>query len=332
MDAVGPIPPQIGLRPGCPQICTDGPAAPPKAGMMGGMPASARSDRRRRDLLAWLRVRNGISHTSDIRAAGFTVHDVAGAVAAGALQRVRRSWIAVPECDARRIAAATVGGRVTCVSAAALRGFWLPASAVHDKTHVSVPGTASRIDAAMVRVHWGTGPAPTGRSEHEDPILNVLFHVAHCLPERDALAVWESAVRQKAVPADVLGLVAWRSSRAAALAAVVSTLSDSGLETRFVDGLRRAGISVRQQVWIDGHPVDGLIGRSLVTQIDGFAHHSRAADRRRDLEADARLVMRGYVVLRFDYHQVLFQWDRVLETIRTAIAQGCGRRPVRATR
>jgi very-short-patch-repair endonuclease len=61
----------------------------------------------------------------------------------------------------------------------------------------------------------------------------------------------------------------------------------------------------------------------------GFAHHSSAADRRRDLEADARLALRGYTVLRFDYFQVFFQWDYVVETVLMAVAQGLHRREIR---
>ncbi|WP_426324591.1 endonuclease domain-containing protein [Microbacterium sp. E-13] len=296
------------------------------------MPAVSRAASRQVELVAWVRKRHGVAHSSDIRAAGYTVHDIAGAVSAGLLSRVRRSWLVTPECDSRRLAAARVGGRATCVSAAAIQGFWLPDSAVDQQTHVAVPGTASRINSEAVRIHWGNGPAPTGRNQTEEPILNVLFHVARCLPRRDALCVWESAVRKKAVAADVLARVAWRSGEATALAGVASALSDSGLESIFVDALRETGVSVTQQVWIDGHPVDGLIGSSLVAQLDGFAHHSGAADRRRDLEADARLVMRGYVVLRFDYYQVLFQWDQVREAILTAIAQGAHKRPVLALR
>lgn len=166
----------------------------------------------------------------------------------------------------------------------------------------------------------------------EEPILNVLFHVAHCLPRSQALAVWESAVQRRLAEPAVLRHVAWRRAEAVSIAELVSSLSESGLETHFVDGMRTAGVAVRQQVWIDGHPVDGLIGDSLVVQIDGFAHHSTAADRRRDLAADARLVTRGYVVLRFDYQQVLFDWDRVLDTVLTAIAQGAHLRPVARNR
>ncbi|GAB3612544.1 hypothetical protein GCM10027415_08840 [Humibacter ginsengisoli] len=33
------------------------------------------------------------------------------------------------------------------------------------------------------------------------------------------------------------------------------------------------GVHVEPQVVIDGHPVDGLIGKMLVIQIDGFGPH-----------------------------------------------------------
>lgn len=287
-------------------------------------------EERRLELVKWLGTRDGIAHSSDLRAAGFTVYEIALAVDAGAVQRVRRSWIATPACDVRRLAAAAVSGRVTCITAAAMRGLWVPATDSEDdeKAHVAVAATAARVSSPRLHLHWGHGPAPVGRNANEDPILNVLFHVAHCLPRPDALAVWESAIRKKVVAPSVLARVAWRNSQAAALASVASSLSDSGLESIFVDGMRRCGVTVRQQVWIDGHPVDGVIGTSLVTQIDGFSHHSSPADRRRDIEADARLVNRGYVVLRFDYYQLLFQWDLVADTILTAIAQGAHRRPV----
>ncbi|WP_347978638.1 type IV toxin-antitoxin system AbiEi family antitoxin domain-containing protein [Microbacterium sp. ProA8] len=286
---------------------------------------------RRRALISWIGRRHGVSHSSDARAAGFSRYEVAAAVDAGDLRRVRRSWLVTPECDRRRVVAASHGGRVTCVSAAAQLGLWMPPPlepAGADPVHVAVPGTSSRHGSDGSILHWATGPAPTGRNMTEEPILNVLFHVAHCLPLRDALAVWDSAVKKGLTDAAVLRRVAWRRAAAAEIAVLVSSLSDSGLETRFTHGMRAAGVTVNQQVWVDGHPADGLIGESLVIQIDGFAHHSSAADRRRDLAADARLITRGYVVLRFDYQQILFDWDQVLDTVLTAIAQGAHRRPV----
>lgn len=82
---------------------------------------------------------------------------------------------------------------------------------------------------------------------------------------------------------------------------------------------------MRQQVWIDGHRVDGLIGECLIVQLDGFAHLSSAVNRRRDIEVDARLRLRGYTVLRFDYVQILFHPDEVAEVVLMAMAQGLHR-------
>lgn len=274
------------------------------------------------DLSDWMRGRGGVAHTSGARAAGFSAQTIADAVRAGELRRVRRSWLVAPDCDARRVAAASVSGRVTCVSAAQLHGLWVPA---HELVHVAVGGGASRFDRTGMHVHWGRGPAPVARDTVDDPILNVLFHVADCLPRADSMAVWESALRKGLVDPVVLERVAWRSARAAELASIASGLSDSGTETRFLDLMRRAGIPVRQQVWIDGHPVDGLIGDALVVQLDGFAHHSEARDRRRDIRADARLVMRGLTVFRFDYYQVWFEEEEVVGAVQTAIAQGLHR-------
>ena len=74
---------------------------------------------------------------------------------------------------------------------------------------------------------------------------------------------------------------------------------------------RPAAFRSRQQVWLDGHPVDALIGERLVTQLRRRSSTIGAKDRRRDLHADARLALRGYTVLRFDYQQVLFDWPFV---------------------
>lgn len=205
------------------------------------------------------------------------------------------------------------------MSAASALGLWTPD---HGLVHVAVARTASRLPSIGLRLHTARGPAPVGPFAINDPVVNVLFHTARCLDEPDALAVWESAIRKRLADAEMLVAVQWRSSRASKLAGVASHLSDSGVETRFIDAMRTAGVDVQQQVWIDGHPVDGLIGRFLVVQLDGFAHHSSPRDRRRDLEADARLQLLGFTVLRFDYFQMLFRPQAVVDSVVMAMAQG----------
>jgi very-short-patch-repair endonuclease len=277
-------------------------------------------------LIAWIDDRHGIAHTSQLLVAGHKHREMAAAVAAGLLVRVRRSWLVRPNADERRVAAASVGGRATCLSAACLQGLWVPE---HAETHVAVQSTASRNAADGIRLHWASGPAPVSRTITEEPVINVLFHVARCAAPSDAIAVWESAIRTKKTSAAVLRRIAWRSTAARQLAQVAGELSDSGVETRFARGMRAVGVIVRQQVRVDGHAVDGLIGDALIVQLDGFAFHSSAADRRRDIEADARLALRGYTVLRFDYFQIFFRWDDVVETVVTAVAQGLHRHRIR---
>ncbi|MFI8594731.1 endonuclease domain-containing protein [Microbacterium sp. NPDC078428] len=271
------------------------------------------------EFTAWLRAQGGVAHTRTARVAGFSKYDIDVAVLHGAASRVRRSWLVGPSASPWRHAAASVGGRLTCLSAAAECGLWTPE---HQTIHVAVSATASRLESAGMRLHYATGPAPVARTSATEPILNVLFHIARCVPRLDALAVWESALNRKVVDSATLSRVVWRSTAASALSAAAPALSDSGIETVFRELMASIGVTVRQQVWVDGHPLDALIGDRLGIQLDGFAHHSSARDRRRDLRADARLVLRGYTILRFDYQQVLFDPAYVIETISMAIAQG----------
>ncbi len=277
------------------------------------------------ELAAWVGMRAGVVHTSDARAAGFGKADAADAVARGLLRRVRRSWLVTPGADARIVAAVAVGGRATCVTEAARLGVWTPGA---DGVHVAVPATSSRLDASGLRLHWGAGPAPVERSAAVDPLINVLFHVARCVPRADAACVWESALNRGMITAPALQGIEWGSTRARELASCASALSDSGLETICADGLRRLGLRFGQQVWVGGHRVDFLIGDRLVVQLDGFAHHQAAA-RRRDLRHDAALVLQGYTVLRFDYYQVLFAWEEVRDAIVGAVARGLHRAKAR---
>ncbi len=76
------------------------------------------------------------------------------------------------------------------------------------------------------------------------------------------------------------------------------------------------------QVVIDGHRVDGLIGERLVMQFDGFGPHATREPRKKDLAEDARLQRVGYVVLRYGYDQVLYEWPKVESTVRSIMAQG----------
>lgn len=263
--------------------------------------------------------RNGVAHSSDLRAAGYTLHEVRRAVDAGTLERVRRSWLLTPHCSPARRAAAQVSGRVTCVTAAKQLGLWSTDDA---RPHLAVPSTSSRICAPERVLHWAPGPAPVPRFTVEDPILNVLYQVGRCLAPADATAIWESALRTGFVTLAQVRRTAWHSTAVRNVLERVGAWSDSGVETRFIAIVRSCGVVVRQQALVDGHEVDGLIGTRLVVQLDGFEFHGEAKDRRRDLRQDTRLALLGYTVLRFDYQQVMFDQGYVQQTIMHAVAQG----------
>lgn len=271
------------------------------------------------ELAAWMRARSGVAHSSAIRAAGFSDHHVARAVAAGLLRRIRRSWLVTADCDPGFVAAAQLGGRLTCVSAAERMGLWVPP---HQGFHVAVASSSSRLASEGVTVHWARPPVPLAQRQPSDHVVNVLFHVARCLDRTSAAAVWESALRTRLVDVPLLERVQWHSNRARELVTLASDASDAGTETQFRLLMDDLGVRMQQQVWVDGHPVDGLIGDRLVVQVDGFAHHSSPADRRRDIRADARLALRGFTVLRFDYQQVFYDSAYVMDAVLTAIAQG----------
>ncbi|MCR2764070.1 endonuclease domain-containing protein [Microbacterium sp. zg.B48] len=118
----------------------------------------------------------------------------------------------------------------------------------------------------------------------------------------------------------------WTARAARECAAAVTGLSGSALETLFVVRLRPWGIPIRQQIVLAGRRVDVLIGERLVVQIDGFAFHSSAADRGRDVAHDRELVLRGYTVLRFTYAQVIHEWPAVERAVARAVAAGAHRR------
>lgn len=271
------------------------------------------------DVEEWLDGRSGIAHRADALAAGFTAYALTAAIRRGRLRLARRQWLYTRTCTSPLLTAAQLGARLTCLSAARNHGLWL----IDDgRTHLSVRRNAAVRSAPGLRFHWGDPVVPPDRFELVEPVENVLGHVADCQPFESAVVVFDSAIRTAAVTYAQLARWQRRSTAFRRLVAATGELSDSGIETLPRVRLSRRGIDMRQQVVIDGHPVDGLIGDRLVIQIDGYGPHSDPQRRRRDLAQDARLTLLGYTVLRFDYYQVMYDWGSVERTILSAMAQG----------
>ncbi|WP_322409616.1 endonuclease domain-containing protein [Microbacterium invictum] len=261
----------------------------------------------------------GYLHRASLLETGWRPDALRRAMTEQGLELLRRTWVVAPDLDSRLRHAATLGGVVTCVSATDAFGLWRPDGTT--RPHVRLPPHSSSV-SDVARLHRSQAVTLAPARQLVDAIENVLAAVTACLPFADALVVWESALQRGVVASAHLRAVAWKTTAARQLADTAGALSDSGLETLFVDGMRRVGVGVLQQVVIGGQPVDGLIGDRLVVQIDGFAHHSDAAQRRKDIRHDRLLRSLGYTVFRFDYVDIVHNWPRVQAEVLRALAQG----------
>ncbi|WP_125132827.1 DUF559 domain-containing protein [Microbacterium sp. 10M-3C3] len=268
------------------------------------------------DVISLVRALDGVARTATLRERGLSDHRIADAVRRGALSRVRRGWVALPSADTELVEAARAGVVLTCVTQARRLGLWVLAE---PRPHVAAPGHAGHVASAVGHVHWAAPVVPRHPDALVDPVENVLAVAASCLPHEEALAVWESALRQ--------GMVDIREMRrldlgpaARALCDEADPYADSGLESFAVPRLRWLGLPLRRQVWIAGHRVDLLIGERLAFQIDG-GHHV-GAQREEDIAHDVALGLLGYRVIRVGYRTIVDDWASVQERIMRAIAQG----------
>ncbi|MEV7694432.1 DUF559 domain-containing protein [Microbacterium sp. NPDC089189] len=270
-------------------------------------------------LLAFVRAEGGVVRSMRLRLVGFSAATVAEAVAQGALIRIRRRWVAVPDADPELRLAAERGVVLSCVTAARRLGLWVLSE---DGTHVAAHPHAGRVHGAALTVHRAAALVPRSPDALTDPLENMLAVVAVCQPHDAALAVFDSALRAPGfdrLAFERLDL----PGRAREILAEAHPFSDSGLESLVVPRLRWMRVRIVPQAWIAGHRVDFLIGDRLVLQIDG-AHHV-GAQRDADIRHDARLTLMGYHVIRVGYAQIVHDWPAVQHDIMRAVAQGLHR-------
>jgi very-short-patch-repair endonuclease len=282
------------------------------------------------DIRAEIERLGGAAKTLELRAAGASKGFLSRAVRSGFLLRPRKAWYVLPSTPPDLVAAVRVGGRATCVTALRHHGAWITDHV--PLVHVAVHREASRLRAASnprerqttagdAVVHWVLTPRPRradGSRLLESP-ADALRDVVSCLVGEELLATVESVLNRRLVdPAEWANLLARMTRKERRALEGASGLSGSGVETLFVSRVRRAGFRVRQQVQIGPDRVDALIGDRLVVELDGERFHKAHADRVRD----ARLVLAGYHVLRFDYWQVLYAWPTVESVVLASVIRG----------
>lgn len=174
-------------------------------------------------------------------------------------------WLASAPVRGRRAT------RLACVSAALELGL----EVLHPPAELHLWAPPSGNVVRQPGVVWHRSKA-IGRHSgpRSESVLDVLVHVADCLPHVEALVVWESAIRRRRVSLGGLHRVRWPHLRARGLVREATGLSDSLVETIAVDGLRHAGIALRQQV--EGHSVLRFTYEHVVAR---FEHVLRTVER-----------------------------------------------------
>lgn len=248
------------------------------------------------------------------------------AVAGGEIVRVARGYYALPSLPDPRLTASRLRGAVSHVSAARLWG--LQVVTPGREVHVTVPAhrKGRRADAVL---HWVDLPSAEIANGVTSPLRTVL-DCARTLPFPEALAIADSALNQQLVGLHELRAAA--SARAGAgrrrvlrVAQAADGRAASGLESVLRATVLQNRIRCFTPQWSitdDGFSARVDLGDPLhrvALEADSFEHHGFRAALVRDCRRYDELVVRGWLVLRFAWEQVMFEPEWVADVVVAAL-------------
>ena len=289
------------------------------------MPGPSRRTRRVADsgsmnLIAELDARHGLAHRRELLRLGIPAARLDAAKRSGTVLTPRRGWLCLPTAHDGLVRSVDAGARLGCISAAEVRGLWVPER--DPRIHLTVPRNSGRFDAppdALVHwtgERWGRFPDPI---ESVDALLRTAID---CLDAEGFVCLADSALNRRMVTraqlARGLGL-----PHHARLLAMTDGRADSGLESLARLRLRAAGFAPIPQFQVPGiGRVDLLIGDRLIIECDGYQYHDDPTSRARDRRRDLALLARGYLVVRLDYDQIVSGWLLSEAVIRALVERG----------
>lgn len=270
----------------------------------------------------------GVALRRQLLAAGHTEYRLRQAVDLGALQPVRRRWLAGAGADPTALRAVSLGGRLTAASALRSHGVWV---ADDRELWTSVSPTAARLPelGPGERRVWRRERFPDGDERRwRMSVLDSLLHLALHAPPAHLLASVENALHQGLIGRDdVAMLFALLPPPVRRLERRVTGVSESGIETVLRLPLEDEGWSVVPQVTIAGvGRVDLLVEGWVVLECDGREWHASPGAHARDLRRDAALTLLGYRFQRFDHGQIMRSTRECVEVVRAILRAG---RPLR---
>lgn len=263
-----------------------------------------------------IRRMGGIARGTRLQQLGFSRRTLANLVRRGEIVRLRDGVFAVPPIDADVRAAVAHGGALTCASVLAQLGVWVLPIVLGPHVWLGARHALTHPGCTCVS-HYYRGTPPLGRSD----LVTALLHLRRCAGDEAFFAAFESAWRRGLLSRSVRARVRdGLPATARWLLDLARSDADSGLESLLRLRLHLLSIRLDCQVVIRGvGRVDFLIGGMLILEADGKGNHDDESRRHRDLNRDAVASHLGYETLRFDYAQIVHDWQTVQAAILGAL-------------
>ncbi|MDJ1370928.1 type IV toxin-antitoxin system AbiEi family antitoxin domain-containing protein [Gulosibacter molinativorax] len=294
---------------------------------------------------------HGVLTTADLLGAGIAFTTIRRALKNKLIRRISRGRYAVMGTLSDYGTARALNGVVSGLSALKQWGVWLPSRHRNpklnirvtrnvDRKHVCHPFRRKTAKSVSVRVLPNSVPDSytdhprgrgNGRQLRRQPLdeipTAILVAEADCTWD-ELVAIGDSALQLGVAMSTLKEIAKLGTSKLRRAFAMLDSESQSGAESLLRARLSSRGINLKVQVPISKMHVDGLIGTSLVIEVDGVEYHRTKeqvlADRRRDRILHAL----GYIVLRFTAAEVFYEWDRVLREILLYLKMNKHRRKV----
>ncbi|MFT3660081.1 MAG: hypothetical protein QM809_01420 [Gordonia sp. (in: high G+C Gram-positive bacteria)] len=247
---------------------------------------------------------------------GFGAREIRRRLRVGDLITVRRGWYAAPRHDPDVVAAVRAGGVLSCVSALARYGFWVPPGYTGDHARIG-RGVASKSRACRGFSETAAGTLGV------DPMTVALECAARCMRPEDWIATCDSVQNSLGrSAAEIRGAMGHLPEHVLALFDKTDARAQSGTESLCRVRLRalRYKVVVQPQIPEVGR-ADLRIGR-LIIECDGRRYHSDEAAYRNDRIRDRRATVGKWLTFRVTLDDVIYPcgWNEVVEDIRAITA------------
>jgi very-short-patch-repair endonuclease len=242
--------------------------------------------------------------------------------------RIARGRYALPLADPAQAAASRLTGTVSHTSAALYWGWAVKMTPVVPHITVARHRTVGASRRQGVVLHY----RDLGESEVVGGVTSPVRTVIDCcldLPFDEALAVFDSSWRDGLEPGEVRSAALRLPRRSRDRVLAVACAADPRAANPFESVLRAIvlavpGLEVRPQVVIEDGRFVARVDLAderlrIVIEADSFEFHGSRKALDRDCRRYNALVVRGWLVLRFTWEQVMFEPGLVASTVRALV-------------